>query len=125
MIPTFALVERQVRLRADTDRQMSYGMFWLWSIILSVFGIFTLGLGLLIYQIVIGFQLLNRRNSHFARQHRLFRQLLDGLREEHGESEVVATHLNTVEDSLRAMEMNERRKEPFLWVLLLPVLTLG
>ncbi len=99
-IPTLSLVESQIRRRIDTDRIMSYGMYWLWVIVLSVF---TFGIGSTIYQYVIYFQLLNRRNNHFARQHRLIEQIILGLREAHGDNQEVASRLSAADATLEEM----------------------
>lgn len=121
-IPTLSLVEVQVRRRTDTDRTMSYGTFWLWSIVLSIF---TFGIGSSIYQYVIYFQLLNRRNGHFERQHRLIEQVILGLREAHGGNLKVASRLSAADATLEEMRREEGPREPWLWVLLWPLLTLG
>lgn len=121
-IPTLSLIEAQVRRRTETDRDMSFGTFWLWSIVLSIF---TLGIGSTIYQYVIYFQLLNRRNDHFERQHRLIEQIILGLREAHGGNLKVASRLSAADATLEEMRREEGRREPWLWVLLWPFLTLG
>jgi hypothetical protein len=101
---------------------MSYGMYWLWVIVLSVF---TFGIGTTIYQYVIYFQLLNRRNDHFARQHRLIEQVIMGLREAHGGNQEVASRLSAADATLEEMRLGEGPRNPWLWVLLWPLLTLG
>ena len=121
MIPTYALIEREVRRRSETDREMSFGTFILWTVVLGILGV----IGALIYGVVIDFQLLNRRNDHFARQHGLIRELVNGLREQHGSNARVRAHLDTIDGVRQEMLITEGRREPWLWVLLWPLLTLG
>lgn len=118
------LVEADIRRRVDTDRQMSFGAYILWIIVLTVF---TLGIGTIIYGYIIEYQLVDRRNQHFARQHALLYNVLRVLRERADASNdaKALAHVDRAEGMLNDAAMREGERNAWLWGVILPLVTLG
>lgn len=124
MAVSLPLVEGDIRKRVDTDRMMSFGAYILWMLVLSIF---TLGIGLLVYYYVIQYQLVERRNQHFSRQHSLYRNILRTLREQ-AESKGNQEALTTIERAdvtLNDAVEREGERNAWIWAVILPILTLG
>lgn len=124
MAGSLPLVESDIRKRIDTDKVMSFGSYILWILALTIF---TLGIGTIVYVYIIEYQLIDRRNQHFSRQHSLFRNLLRTLRE-HGESkgnQQALTTIDRAEAELNETVIREGERNPWIWGVILPILTLG
>ena len=118
-VRSLALVEADVRKRADTDRQMSFGVYFALYIILSWFGA--------IWGWVSGYQLFERRNRHFQRQEALFKDALHCFRELAQVKGVTSldAEFDNVDRILREGELKERPRDPLVWGVIFPILTLG
>ena len=119
------LVESDIRKRVDTDKEMSFGTYILWIIGLSIF---TLGIGLAVYVFVIQYQLIERRNQHFARQRSFYTNVLRVLREkaEATENQEALQMVSRAEAELNDATVREGGDHnPWLWGVILPILTLG
>ena len=117
-------VESDIRRRVDTDKQMSFGAYILWILALSVF---TLGIGTVVYVFIIEYQLVDRRNLHFARQHSFLRNVLRVLRERADASNdaKVLADVDRAEAMLNDAAVREGERNAWLWGVILPILTLG
>ncbi len=116
MAGSLPLVESDIRKRIDTDKVMSFGSYILWMLALTVF---TLGIGAIVYLVIIDYQLVDRRNQHFARQHSLFRNLLRTLRE-HAESkdnQQALTTIDRAEADLNEAVIREGERNPWVWAV--------
>lgn len=118
------LVESSIRKRADTDRQMSFGAYIIWSIVLSIF---TFVIGAVIYWFVIIYQLVERRNQHFERQRELFRSAIRCLREqaETKNDDRLRAAADRAQAMLNDAQLREGEHNAWLWAVILPILTLG
>lgn len=117
-------VESDIRRRVDTDKQMSFGAYILWILALSVF---TLGIGTVVYVFIIEYQLVDRRNQHFARQHSFLRNVVRVLRERADaskETKALAS-IDRAEAMLNDAAVREGERNAWLWGVILPILTLG
>jgi len=115
--PSLALVEADLRRRADTDKEMSFGLhFVLWWVFIWL------------WQYVSAYQLFDRRNKHFERQQAFQRDCLQTLKEladQKGKAAALQQDFDRMEELLREAQLQERPKEPLLWGILLPLITLG
>jgi len=124
MAVSIPLVEADIRRRVDTDKPMSFGSYILWLIALSIF---TMGIGAIVYAFIIEYQLVDRRNQHFARQQSLYRNVIRVIRE-HGDvlkDDKIATAADRAEAQLNDIVIREPERNPWLWAVLLPIVTLG
>ena len=124
-LSTLSLVEPHYDRRISTDRTMSYLAYLLWVLVLGLLTAFIGGHRATIYQMVIGFQLLNRRNDHFGRQHQMFEQVIQGVRESGSSNAQVEGEIPAASSTLDDMRKEEGRREPWLWIVVWPILTLG
>lgn len=119
------LIESDIRRRVDTDKQMSFGTYILWIIGLSIF---TLGIGLAVYVFVIQYQLIERRNQHFARQRSFYTNVLRVLREKAdatGRQDALQMVSRAEAELNDAIVREGGEHNPWIWGVILPILTLG
>lgn len=117
-LETFPLLDRESRRRIETDKEMSFGLYIVLSII--TFGI---------YAIYAHYKLIEREQEHFERMAR-FNDDLFKLTEEQAEDAGQTAGLSSQLDELRGMNEDFRRlqagdeRSPALWTIV-SILTLG
>lgn len=118
-IRSLALLEADVRKRVDTDKQMSFGVYFALFLVLSWFAS--------IWGWITGYQLFERRNRHLERQHQLLKDALQCFRELAQARNVTTLDFDfdNVEHLLRDSEIAERPRDPLVWGVIFPILTLG
>lgn len=123
-ICSIAKVEALQRQRVDTDVEIKFSTYILWVIVLSIF---TLGIGTGIYVFITYFRLITRRNNHFAREQALWQQVINAQGEYARAHSIVGAEgpIAEAQDKLSYVMTQEGQKNPWLHLLLLPLVTLG
>lgn len=124
MAVSVPLVEADIRRRADTDRQISFSNVVAAWIVLAIL---TFGIGAAVYAYVIFYRLVDRRNQHFGRQQSLYRNVVRVLREhaeDRNDDRLLAT-VGRTEGVLNDVVVAEGDRNPWLWAIILPIVTFG
>lgn len=119
------LVEGIARQRLETDERLTFSSFLAWTILpaLTVIGIVVSWVAHYVYY----YRLLERRNQHFRRQQEFMRGVIRCLRERFPveTSGSAANAIARVEGLLAEAERKETEHSPWLWSVILPIVTLG
>ncbi len=119
------VVESIARQRLETDERLTFSSYLAWTILpaLTVIGIVVSIVAAYVYQ----FKLLERRNRHFRRQQEFMRAVVRCLRERFPAetSGPAAGAVGRLELLIGEAEGRETEHSPWLWAVILPIVTLG
>jgi Domain of unknown function (DUF4234) len=119
---SLAGVETLLRQRIDTDVELKFSTYLLWSLLLSL----TI-VGGAIYSIVTYFRLVNRQTLHCIREQDLWQQILTAQSEyATGHHMTEATEsLGRAQAMLTDLRVRETAKNPWVHAIVGPIFTLG
>jgi hypothetical protein len=117
-------VEALLRRRVDTDVELKFSNYMLWTIVLTIF---TAGIGTVIYNFVILWRLVNRQTEHFARQQALLDKVVS-VQREFAQARGISTADGSIGRSqgiLSEIRIHEGARNPWVHAVIGPILTLS